>query len=136
MSQGFPQKTQFFDPLLGYRRSGMASLPHFSVPYTVSTTGISGHWISKRLPQGNKAGEHSSLCQMEGGWCLTYAFYGKIFFYYNLKKTYKKLVMTWISTTWGQGKYKWFHNQQESILWSLEIMFTCENILKVLTTYS
>lgn len=97
---------------------------------------ISGHSIFKRLPQGNKAGEHDSLCQMEAGWCLTYAFYEKMSFYYNLKKTYKKLVMTWISRTWGQVKYIWFHDQQESIVWSLEIMFTCENILKVLTTYS
>lgn len=84
----------------------MASLQHFRVPYTVSTMRISGHSIFKRLPQGNKAGE-----------------------------TYKKLVISWISRTWEQVKYIWFHDQQESIVWSLEIMFTWENILKVLTTY-
>lgn len=111
----------------------MASLPHFCVPYTVSTMRISGYSIFKRLPQGNKAGEQDSLCQMEGGWYLTYAFYGKMSFYYNLKKTYKKLVMTWISRTWGQVKLSMISRPTR------EYTVVIRNnvyLWKVLTTYS
>lgn len=74
---GLPSENPVLWPTIGPQKSGKASLLHFCVPYTVSTMRISGHWIFKRLPQGNKAGEHGSLCQMEGGWCLTSAFYRK-----------------------------------------------------------